>query len=339
MTVIKTIQDNSKLQRRQSIIAFFFVAILLGSIPPVTKFVITYISPAVLLSTRLTIAVFLFIPLIVKTVLNSSPIQIGTNQLPALPIISTRNIIPANNLFVSQTLLKDGLLLGSLTFGIHLCLSFGVQMISANRASFLFGLSVIFISVLDLIYRKRFSLIISSAAVISFGGCALMSWEQSQEPITGTLWLLGAIFCEISLLILLEDIAPRHNSVTLSLLRLSVAAILALFLSFPELSNQLPIIMENWKPLLYLGAATATTSWLVIFALQTLTATEAALIQALEPVFGAIISFVLLGEVFGWRGLFGCGIILTATILTILTISDGLTYNNKIEMNSEGGKL
>jgi drug/metabolite transporter (DMT)-like permease len=124
----------------------------------------------------------------------------------------------------------------------------------------------------------------------------------------------------------------------LSILRLSVAATLALLLAIPELSNQLTTIQENWMPLLYLGAVTAATSWLVIFALQTLAATEAALIQALEPVFGAIISFVLLGEIFGWRGLIGSGTILIGTVLAILTISDALAYN-KIDMTSEGEKL
>ncbi|MEC4815366.1 MAG: DMT family transporter [Scytonema sp. PMC 1069.18] len=319
-------QKKSELQHWHSIIAFFLVAILFGSIPPVTKFAIASMSPAVLLSTRYTIAVFLFIPLIVKSVLNYNPIHLCRSQLPALPMISTEIIVPETNSVVSQALLKDSVVLGILTFGIHLCLSFGVQTISANRASFLFGLCIILTSLLDFIYHKRFSLRIFSAAVISFGGSGLMSWEQSHEPIIGTLWLLGAIACEATLLILLEDMAPRHDPLILSILRLSVAALFSLLLAIPELSNQLTIIQDNWMPLLYLGAVTAATSWLVIFALQTLLAAEAALIQALEPVFGAMISFILLGEVFSWRGLVGSGLILTGIVLAILTTSNGLAH-------------
>lgn len=70
------------------------------------------------------------------------------------------------------------------------------------------------------------------------------------------------------------------------------------------------MIQTNWIPLLYLGVVTAAITWLVVFALQSVPATEAALIQNLEPVFGAMISFLVLGESFGWRGLMGSGLIL-----------------------------
>jgi drug/metabolite transporter (DMT)-like permease len=330
----KDVQQNSELPRLQSMIAFFLVAILFGSIPPVTKFAMDSLSPIVLLSSRYTVAVFLFIPLIIKILLNYGSIQLCKNQVPTLSVHSSDIIVPKTNLAVSQALLKDGLVLGILTFGIHLGLSFGVKTISANRASFLFGLCVVLVSLLDLIYRKRFSLRISSAAVISFGGSGLMSWEQSHEPMIGTLWLLGAIACEATMLILLEDIASHHDPLMLSILRLSVAATLALLLALPELPNQFTLIQENWMPLLYLGAVTAATNWLVIFALQTLPAAEAALIQALEPVFGAITAFVLLGEVFGWRGLVGSGLILTGTILAISNTSNGFA-NNKINVALE----
>ncbi|NET17451.1 MAG: DMT family transporter [Okeania sp. SIO1H6] len=144
---------------------------------------------------------------------------------------------------------------------------------------------------------------------------------------------MGAITCEATILILLEDMAPRHDPLMLSILRLSVAATLAILIAIPELSNYLTAIQENWMPLLYLGVVTAATSWLITFALQTLPAVEAALIQALEPVFGAIISFVLLGEIFGWRGLVGSGLVLTGTILAIFITSNRLT-DNKIRENA-----
>ncbi|HAC65373.1 MAG TPA: hypothetical protein DCF68_18050 [Cyanothece sp. UBA12306] len=236
-----------------------------------------------------------------------------SNLSGILPISLTRNNLPANS-----KLLRDGLILGCLTFGIHLGLSFGVQTISANRTSFLFGLCVIFVALLDLLYRKRFSLKVLLATILAFSGSALMSWEQNSEPLIGTLWILGAVACEATMLIILEDISSNHDPLDLSLVRLGVAAILALGFGLNHFSDQLLIIQSHWVPLFYLGAATAATTWLVIFALQTLPAVEASLIQGLEPIFGTVISFVVLGEVFGFRGVIGSMLILIGTAIAIL---------------------
>ncbi len=46
------------------------------------------------------------------------------------------------------------------------------------------------------------------------------------------------------------------------------------------------------------------------------TTVKAALIYAMEPVFAAIFSFILLGEVLGWLGILGGGLILSGMLST-----------------------
>ena len=176
------------IQRIQSILAFIIVSILFGSIPPVTKFTIATMTPAVLLSVRYTIAFVLFMPWIFKIILSYTAIQEWYLQIPLVSTILTKimfketNLInlseesPKHSFIITNALLKDSLIIGILTFGIHVGLSFGVQTISANRASFLFGLCVIFVSIIDLIYRKHFSVRIFLSALLAFGGSSLISW-------------------------------------------------------------------------------------------------------------------------------------------------------------------
>jgi drug/metabolite transporter (DMT)-like permease len=232
---------------------------------------------------------------------------------------------PPISLKINKTLLGNGCILGLLMYGVNLGCSFGVQTISANRTSFLFGLCVVFVPLFDLLYRKRFSLRVFLAAILALSGSGLMSWEQSNEPLIGTLWVLGAVACESLLLITLEDITDSYHPFLLSLVRLGVAALLSLGVSIHEFSDQLPIIQANWLPLLYLGAATAAIAYLVTFALQTLSAVEAALIQGLEPIFGALISFGVLGEVFGLRCWVGSVLILIGITLAVLAPLGGST--------------
>ncbi len=331
----KQMQENFEFRRWQSIGAFFIVSILLGSIPPITKWTILYINPKAILALRYIIALALFMPWIGKFILSLNSIQ-NQSALGKIGSIDLSNTLQ-NNVGIrkigsteNNVLFRDGLILGILTFGIHLGLTIGVQTISANRTSFLFGLCAIFVSVLELIYRKRFIPRIFAAAILAFGGSSLMFWEQSYEPLIGSLWVLGAIACEATILFLLEDIAPRHDPVTLSILRLGTATTLAMFIAVPELANQLAVIAANWIPLLYLGVVTAAITWLVIFALKSLPANEAALIQTSEPVFGAIISFLVLGESFGWRGIIGSGLILIGTTLAMLNSSNELAEKKQL---------
>jgi drug/metabolite transporter (DMT)-like permease len=331
----KQMQQNSDFRHWQSIGAFFIVSILLGSIPPITKWTILYINPTAILAVRYIIALALFMPWIGKFILSlnstQNPLAVGTIGSIDFSNISENEVGIRNiGLIKNSVLFRDGLILGILTFGIHLGLSIGVQTISANRTSFIFGLCAVFVSVLELIYRKRFIPRIFGAAILAFGGSSLMFWEQSYEPVIGSLWVLGAIVCEAIILFLLEDIAPRHDPVTLSILRLGTATTLAMFIAIPELPNQLAVIVANWIPLLYLGVVTAAITWLVIFALKSLPASEAALIQTSEPVFGTIISFLVLGESFGWRGLMGSGLILIGTTLAVLNSSNGLAEKNNL---------
>lgn len=86
----------------------------------------------------------------------------------------------------------------------------------------------------------------------------------------------------------------------------------------PEITEQLETLPENGGVLIYLGVvATALVSWLYTIGLRWVPAYEAAVFVALEPVFGTIIAFFLLGETFSIRGYIGAAMVLSGIILVV----------------------
>ncbi|GAB1540852.1 hypothetical protein NUACC21_35210 [Scytonema sp. NUACC21] len=102
----------------------------------------------------------------------------------------------------------------------------------------------------------------------------------------------------------------------------------------PQLMEQMDAIRMNLGSVLYLGLiATAATVWIETMSQRWVSAQEAALFYTLDPVFSAIVSFVLLGEQLGVRGLMGATFVLAAMILS-QSKSKGTTNDSGVIMPS-----
>lgn len=145
--------------RGLGIIAFVLVALIIGSIPAVTKDILISLPPAVQLAVRFGIGAAIFTPSVCH--------------------YSSRK-------HFSFGLLRDGGIIGCLLFGVFACATIGLETISANRTAFIFGLPVVFITIYEVLLRRRFSIASVAAAILAFVGTGVMSWEQSQEPLSGS---------------------------------------------------------------------------------------------------------------------------------------------------------
>lgn len=260
------------------------MTIILGTIPVAVKQALTNLSPATLLAIRFTIGAMILTPFV-------------------------------RNLNIS--LVRDGAILGLLNFAIFVTATIGLETISANRASFFFALNMVFVTLFELLFRKRLSIKAALATILAFTGIGVMSWE-SGEPMIGNLWLLGFAVCDAAYILVLEVFSPRHSPIPFTTIQIWVVAALTILWAAPELSEQLEAIQTNLGLLIYLGVfATAIMMLLQILAQRWISAQEAALLFALEPVFGAIFAFWLLGETFSTRGLIGAGMVLFGIILIL----------------------
>ena len=266
------------------ILALVTFALIMGSIPTAIKEAMAHFSPSVQLAIRFAIGAIILVPFVRE---------------------------------FNLKLLRDGTILGLIVFVCFACETIGLETISANRASFIFGLNVVFVTLFELLFSKRMSVRTLLASGLAFTGIAIMSW-QGGEPLIGNLWLLGAALCDAGSIILLERFAPHHPSLSLTAIRIWVVAILGLLWAAPEITGQLEAFQENWGVLVYLGVvATAIAFWLSTIGLRRVPAYEAAVFVALEPVFGAIIAFFLLGETLSLRGFIGAAMVLSGMLLVV----------------------
>lgn len=267
------------------VLALVTVALILGSIPTALKAALVYFPPAVQFAIRFLIGAVALTPFLRE---------------------------------FSWNLLRDSAILGVVVFATFACETIGLETLSANRASFIFGLNIIFVTLFEVIFKRRMALGALGASGLTFAGIAVMSWEDTTD-LTGDMWLLAAALGDATSIILLEKFAPQYNPIALATVRVWCVAILGLVWAGPNLATeQFALLQEHWGALHYLGlVATALVIWLYTVGLQRVSAYEAAVFLALEPVFGATISFFVLGETFGLRGFIGALMVLSGIFLII----------------------
>lgn len=283
-----SVTENS--QRAQGIVLMVIVALIWASMPVAIKEIISSVPPAVQVAIRFTIGAVIFAPF-------------------------ARN--------PNLSLVRDGVILGLLMFASFVSETIALETIAANQASFIYGLLVIFVTLFEVVFYRRLSVVAILAAAIAFTGIGIMSWQNGLPPI-GEVWMLICALLVSAIVIVLEILAPRHPLLPLTVVQLLVIAMLSWLWAAPQLIGQLEVIgtnlsnPKNLLPLLYLGVVgTGIVTWLQTKALRMITAFEAGLIETLEPVFGAMFAFFLLGETFKLSGYVGAVMVIVGMIMAL----------------------
>ncbi|THF86844.1 DMT family transporter [Deinococcus sp. KSM4-11] len=211
---------------------------------------------------------------------------------------------------------RDGLLLGAWLIASYGTQTIALQTTTANRAAFFTALNVVMVPVwLTIAQRRRLPLTLWLALPLAVLGLALLSWEGGALVI-GDLWAVACAITYAGFIVVLERMAHRHAALPFTMAQL--VAVSALGIVWLLLSGA-PILPPagSWGPLLYLGvAATAVTTLLQTVGQRRVSAAEASLIYALEPVTAMVFSFLLLGERVGARGALGGALVVVATLLS-----------------------
>lgn len=256
------------------------VALLLGSAPTAIKEVIANVSPAGQMFMRSTIAAIIFTPFI-------------------------RNL--------NTKLIRDGAILGLLLFSIYATEAIGLLTTSANRASFIFGLNIVFVMLFEFLLNKRLSTRVATTCLLAFVGIGLIIWE-SGEPLAGNFWLLSCAFMDAAQIVTLGVFAPRHPPASLAAIQFWVIALLSLLWAAPTLTEQFETVKAHPETLGYIAymgiACSALSILLQTIAQRWIPSHEAAIFSATEPVFGAFFAFFFLGESFGIVGFVGAAMVL-----------------------------
>ena len=275
-------QDSLKNQHRLGIVILLIVTLIWGTSYPILKGTVINLSPSAIFAVRFAFA-----------------------AVPFTPYLR----------FLNLAILKDGVLLGLIIFSTLTLQTFALETTSANHAAFIASFNVILVPLLGQFIGRKVLLKTFLAAGLAILGVGVMCWE-SEQIVIGDLLMLGNALLYSIYILKLESITVKHPFLPLTAIQLWVIAIISFVWGAPDLMEQHELITNNFGVLLYLGLFdTAATIMLQVIAQKWVNAYQTALMYTLEPIFGAIFSFLLLGEKLGGRGLVGAALVLAAMVL------------------------
>lgn len=283
----------------KGIILLILVNVISATTFPLTKDIVTSLSPSALIVSRFVIAAGVF-------------------------TLNLRNI--------NALLFRDGTVLGLLLFFFLAIETVALKTIPANRAAFIGSLNALIVPLLGWLSGQRVLLRSFLAAGVAVIGIGVMFWEGGELGI-GDLLMFFDAFVYAAYILFLERVASRHPTLTLTSVQLLFIALVGVLWNNTQILNEFEAIRQHWGAILYLGLlATAAVIWLQTLAQQWVSSDETALLYTLEPLFATIFSFWLLGEHLGIRGLIGAILVLVALFLS--QIPQKIEPEAKVEVQS-----
>jgi drug/metabolite transporter (DMT)-like permease len=220
--------------------------------------------------------------------------------------------------------LAAGALIGITLFAGYAFQTLGLLYTTPAKAGFITGLSVVIVPVLGVIFlRERLHPAVVAGVAVALAGLSLLSLSGVRSLAAVNPGDLLVLACAVSFagqIVLVGRFAPRMNALLLTTAQIATVALLAAVISL--LVEQPPIWPPRGQPL-FAAVFTGLLATALAFGVQTAaqrftTATHAALIFAAEPVFAALGSYLLSGEVLSLPEWLGCGLILAGMLLAEL---------------------
>eukprot|EP00741_Cyanophora_paradoxa_P006617 tig00001027_g6402.t1 len=213
--------------------------------------------------------------------------------------------------------------LGLYMFGGFVLQSIGLQMTTASRSAFLLYLNVKFVPILGaLLFGRRIGLEVWASAAVALSGTLLLAYD-GLPPNEGDAWSVLAALVSALFILRLEGFAARHEAAPLNAASLwTTVALSAGYVAAMEGVPNLADVEGLWDqaaPIAFLGlVVTALSNFIQTVGQRYVSAEKASLIFALDPVYGAVFSYFILGETLGPRGLAGSALVVGAAIYSQL---------------------
>ncbi len=254
-------------------------------------------------------------------------LKVATGLLTGVEITTLRFCIAAFCMLpfvrgISFAAWRDGFWLGALALVSMAAQAYGLQFIASNRSAFLTSLNVLMVPVLGLLLGGRPSWVIFVAAALACLGIGMMSYDGEAHLWADVATLLAALAYAVYTMGMSAR-ARLHKAVQLASAQVWCMAAMGLVwmlldsgparvLSLPEVIN-----LEVLLGLLFLGAlASAATFFLQALAQTHVSAEQAAIIYAMEPVFAALFAWIYLAEVMTPMAQTGALVVIFSVVLS-----------------------
>ena len=211
--------------------------------------------------------------------------------------------------------LRGGLELGLWSFAGFALQTAGLESTTAARSCFLLYLNVKMVPFLGLLAGRAPPARAWAAAALALCGTYALAGDSAARWAPGdTLSVLAAV-ASACFIVRLSAVGTAARAAPLSAATVAVTAALGVLWSAANHEGLPPA--DTWGAALYLGAVpTALATYLQSAAQRTVPPERAAVIYAMDPVYGALFANVLLGETFGTRGVVGAALIVLAALVS-----------------------
>lgn len=229
---------------------------------------------------------------------------------------------PLPSKFVAgKPLIRGGILAGVFLFSGYMLQTLGLRLTTPSKSAFITGLSIVLVPVFAaMLHRKRPVLSEWVGVGVATAGMGLLTLDGPWTRLNrGDLLTLGCAVAFAVHLIVVGHYAPKFGFQALTLVQVATSAVLAGALLWWV---ETPFL--RWTPGLVFALvvtallATALAFSVMSWAQQYTSATRAALIFSLEPVFAWATSFFLEGELLSRQATAGAVLILAGILLVEL---------------------
>ena len=217
-------------------------------------------------------------------------------------------------------------LLGGAIAGVFLAIASVLQQLGINmgtdggKAAFITALYVVIVPIYALALKKRAALNVWISVGIAAVGFYLLCIKSDLTVAPSDLLVAGCALLFPVQILAIDRFAPRCDGVRMSLVQFATATVVnAIFALIFEGGIDFIAMGADILPLLYLGIGSSGIAYtLQIIGQRGTDPSAATLILSLESVFGVIGTAAFLGQSLTLREYLGCGIVLTAVILSEL---------------------
>jgi drug/metabolite transporter (DMT)-like permease len=213
---------------------------------------------------------------------------------------------------ITRAMLVPGLILGVLVFGAYVSQTRGLLTISPSRSAFLTGLYLVFVPFFQ--WKTKWTAWL--AAILALSGTAIMIGKlDTRIAIGDALTLLCAILVALHV-VFAARWTTKETATGLAGVQVLMVAVLAAPFAFRAPVHWTPSIVGA---ILFTAVVTTALAFAALMWAQAhVTATEAAVILAFEPVAAAITSIAFYGEPVTLAFMIGAALILAAMLLSQL---------------------
>ncbi|KAA6429417.1 MAG: hypothetical protein FRX49_00811 [Trebouxia sp. A1-2] len=235
-----------------------------------------------------------------------------------------------------STIIRGGLELGMFSALAYMTQSVGLVTSDASRASFISTFTVLVVPILAGLSGRGVKPLTWASCIVALVGVGLLE-QGGAPPGVGDVWnLLSALFFGLQVFRTehySHAIKTSKSSGPLGLIAIIVSTIAAVALVLTaivhpgEIQNTLLHPQQSfnlmmspqfpWRQIAFTGLlSTDFVIYIELIALHDVTSTDAAIVYTLEPVLGATLAYLLLGERWGPAGWVGAGLIVASSLTT-----------------------